>query len=517
MHAYFSESVILVMKHCISSKLLLKCAVCTSVAMFVAFFISTENGEPKELLGRRRELRELKDTSQRRRKSWKGYNADELGKEKYERSNDHGRVAAMPPLATSAGGGYVITQTFGGQMTRAIKNMMLLQCWGATLGSNLHVVEPFSARSNLYHSSSFWDGVAMGKLHNAARFSEFYDLQHFNQQSQKYNSLTLVTWENFLENAPRNSIVLVVPQETCIRDSRLKVPKVKVMSMCSYTNDFRDFISGLESYNFRILKVRCIHCSGLTSPLTLKELRDELYTGLGISNVTLLINAWRNYAKTSSWLEVPHSCTMSEASFSLTRLRPSISVTNHTQSYKNNIIRSQRYVAVMLRIERFLTEQVMGRTNKTLLSCKKKALDIYDKIKKESEDMGTFLTLDVGRFGSRVMQNFGAVSRLASHGDDSVRAISYLAKKTIDHIYKGRFTLKTWEDTFVKASGGITEMGYIATLQRNIATQADCLILMGGGYYQQVAAYQYIQNHPEPSTHCLHAVCVTPDFDISSI
>ena len=39
---------------------------------------------------------------------------------------------------------------------------------------------------------------------------------------------------------------------------------------------------------------------------------------------------------------------------------------------------------------------------------------------------------------------------------------------------------------------------------------------MGGGYYQQVAAYQYIQNHPEPSTHCLHTVCVTPDFDISS-
>ena len=106
------------------------------------------------------------------------------------------------------------------------------------------------------------------------------------------------------------------------------------------------------------------------------------------------------------------------------------------QYYQYNIIRSQRYVAVMLSFERFPTEQVMGRRNETLLSCKKKALEIYDKFKKESEDTGMFLTLDIG---SHVMQNFGAVSRLAARGEDSARAITYLAKKTIDHIYEGRF------------------------------------------------------------------------------
>ena len=511
------SSVAIVMKRWITFKFLFKCAICTSATMFVAFFFSTDNHKSRELLGRKRQLRELQDTGQREMKIWEGFYADKFGKEKNNQSNDHSGLATMPTLATSGGSGYVITQTFGGQMTRAIKNMMLLQCWGATLGSNLHVVEPFSARSELYHSPSFWDGLVRGKLHNAAKFSEFYDLQHFNKESQKHSSLTLVTWENFLENAPRNSVVLVVPQQTCTRGPRLKAPKVKVMSTCSYSKDFWNFVSGLERYNFRVLKVRCVDCSGLTNPLTLKELRDELYTGLNISNITLIINAWRNYARTSSWLEVPHSCTLSEASSSLTRLRPSISIANHTQYYQYNVIRSQRYVAVMLRIERFLTEQVMGRTNETLLSCKKKVLELYDKIKKESGDMGMFLTLDVGRFGSHVMQNLGAVSRLAAHGEDSTRAITYLAKKTIDHIYKGRFTLKTWEETFIEASGGITEMGYIAMLQRNIAKEANCLILMGGGYYQQVAAYQYIQKHPDPSTRCLHTVCVTPDFDTSSV
>ena len=169
----------------------------------------------------------------------------------------------------------------------------------------------------------------------------------------------------------------------------------------------------------------------------------------------------------------------------------------------------------MLRIERFLMQQRSQRpVQNNLTSCVKDALDIHDKIREE-RDAGTLLTLDVGRFGSHVMQRSRAVSRLASSGGDTMDSITSLAKDTINHIYNGRFTLKTWEETFVEASGGITEMGYIAMLQRNIATEADCLILMGGGSFQQVAAYQYIKNHPEPSSRCLHIVCVTQSFDNS--
>ena len=190
-------------------------------------------------------------------------------------------------------------------------------------------------------------------------------------------------------------------------------------------------------------------------------------------------------------------------------------VTNHTQYYNKMIIRSQAVVAIMLRIERFLTRQVSGRTKESLALCINKTLDIYDRIKKQRKDVGPFLTLDVGRFGSHVMQSSGAVTKLTSNGEDSVESITSLVENTTRHLYRNRFTLKSWEDTFIEVSGGITEMGYISTLQRSIATEADCLILMGGGSFQQVAAYQYMKSHPNPSSRCVYEVCITQRFDKS--
>jgi hypothetical protein len=410
-------------------------------------------------------------------------------------------------------GTYIITLTYGGQMTRGIRNMMMQQCWAASLGRATYIVEPFLSHSNLHHSPSFWTSLDMGELREAAKFSDYYDLQYYNEKSLEDKSLSLVTWESFLQKAPRNSVVLVIPEQSCSLDSSKYVPGVKLSSNCSLSKPFHDFIVGLEKYNFHIVKTVCIHCSRLDGPLGIKELHNEIgQAGQGFS---LLINTGRNFGATSSWLHVPDMCRLSESPSRSTRLRPSLSVTNHTHYYKKIIIGNKHIVALMLRIERFLMQQRSQRSvQNNLTSCVNTALEIHDKIRKE-KDVGTFLTLDVGSFGSHVMQRSRAVSRLASSGEDSIESITSLAKDTINHIYNGRFTLKTWEETFVEASGGMTEMGYIAMLQRNIATEADCLILMGGGSFQQVAAFQYIKKHPEPSSRCLHTVCVTPSFDKS--
>ena len=203
---------------------------------------------------------------------------------------------------------------------------------------------------------------------------------------------------------------------------------------------------------------------------------------------------------------------MAEDPISSKRLIPSKSVVENTQYYKRHILRSDKVVAVMFRIERFLTLKVSGRSDESVQSCINKALAIHDKIRitnNELSDSGTFLTLDIGRFGSGIMQNEEVVKRF---GQDSLKSIRGTVSKAVHDLYNGKYTIKTWEDTFVEASGGIEERGYIAMLQRNIATEADCLILMGGGSFQQVAAFQYIKNHPDPSTRCLHTVCTVDDF-----
>ena len=49
--------------------------------------------------------------------------------------------------------------------------------------------------------------------------------------------------------------------------------------------------------------------------------------------------------------------------------------------------------------------------------------------------------------------------------------------------------------------------GYIAAFQRTLASRADCLVLVGGGYFQELALNDYKRNHPDRSTWYIYIVC----------
>ena len=422
--------------------------------------------------------------------------------------------------------GYIITQTYGGQMTRAIRNLMLQQCWAdslitTSLKQSLYIVEPFSARSNLLHKPALWDALGHPDATNAApRFSDYYDLNFYNEYSIHNHSTPLALWEDFIANAPRYAVVVVTPRSSCAgqlsanRQTSSSGTQL-LRASCEWMKPFSTFVDGLAKWGFSVRRTICVTCDRLSHPITVQDLHDQIYQGRSISEVTVLVNSWRNYAFTGSWLEMPDYCKMGEDPTSSKRLIPSKLIINNTQYYKRNILKSVKVVAVMLRIERFLTLKATGRSEKSVSSCMSETLVLRNKIQseyRELSDSGTFLTLDIGRFGSGIMQNEGVVKNF---GQDSLESIRETVAKTVHDLYNGKYTIKTWEDTFVEASGGIEERGYIAMLQRNIATEADCLILMGGGSFQQVAAFQYIKNHPDPSTRCLHTVCVAESFSKS--
>ena len=410
-------------------------------------------------------------------------------------------IKEASPTHESQSGGYILTRSYGGQMTRAIKNMMIQQCCGATIDTSLKIVEPFSSRSNLYNSPKFWTIAGKGKASNAARFSDFYDLDCYNRRSLEDNMLQLVTWENFLRDAPRSAVVLSVSSlHDC--ENGMDAPKLQLTSGCSWSNDFKKFVTALSTkYKFHVINKVCVKCEAY--PVALRELQTMIYGQSNISRLTVLVDAWLS-KDIYKWLQVPKLCNVNEDPSSLARLRTSEVIASHTRYYVDKILGGRRTIAVMIRTEMILEKQLFGRTNGSLSSCIYTALRIHDELKTLSTNTSTFLTLDVGRFGSTVMQDPSKVERLKLHKEDSVEFFSNLA---IEHLYNGKYTQGTWEETFIEASGGITDTGYISTLQRNIATGAECLILVGGGYYQQVAAYQYIEKHPDPSSRCLHTVC----------
>ena len=160
----------------------------------------------------------------------------------------------------------------------------------------------------------------------------------------------------------------------------------------------------------------------------------------------------------------------------------------------------------MIRVERFLTLKSSGRSNETVDSCLRKTLAVYAGLKRQPQwaDSEPYLTLDIGRFGSGIMQKQSTVSMFG----ESLRDVTNLVTDLLVKVYDGRWeSIRQWEDSFLETTGGVHERGYVAMLQRGIAVQSDCLVLMGGGSYQEVAATQYLEAHPGPGQQCLHTVC----------
>ena len=423
-------------------------------------------------------------------------------------NTDHDSTAQTSPKAS----GYIVTMSYNSKMTRAIRNLMGQQCWARSMvGLSLSIAEPFSSESKLVHYRRFWDGLKKKNLHNAVLFGEYFDLDFYNKVSLRENSTGLTKWSDFLADnkTPLKLVAVTLPSGRCEFGSRKEQNMEKQAPPCFYGKNYNELILGLKDrLSLVSIKKVCLDCTQLDHKLSLDELRNMIFgSDLDTSKYIILMNTWRNFAFTQSWLEVPDYCKISESPQSSKRLISSQSVASHSKLYKEKIIRKKRVVAVMFRIERFLTLKVLNKSSESLKSCIEKTLQSHDQLmhKGSPEKSGTFITLDIGRFGSKLMKDSETVSK---YGQDSLESINKSVQEMINKIYKGQFkSMEQYEDSFVDITGGITERGYISMVQRSIATEADCLIVMGGGSYQQVAISQYLANHPSDQ-YCIQAVCV---------
>ena len=115
-----------------------------------------------------------------------------------------------------------------------------------------------------------------------------------------------------------------------------------------------------------------------------------------------------------------------------------------------------------------------------------------------------FVTMDVGRFES------ASFKKEKMFGHYSKKDIVKFSGETFLSIYDNKWSQREWEESFVKAAGGITDIAYIAALQRIIASRSECLVLMGGGNYQALAVTDYFRYHGHKKGSfqpCIHLVC----------
>ena len=191
-------------------------------------------------------------------------------------------------------------------------------------------------------------------------------------------------------------------------------------------------------------------------------------------------------------------------SYTKYQFQPSERLVQDAENYEKRFLGNTNKLAIMLRVERVVEQYLKevrgskGNKPKTVKECFQKIHTLKFEMENGTKSLNPLVTLDIGgKYGTGSFRN---------------KTIAALSVKTLEELYGNRWSMEQWEDSFVEAAGGETHTGYIAALQRLLASRADCLVLMGGGDFQALAAQDYLEYHKSGPS-CIHLVCCMSYYD----
>ena len=392
--------------------------------------------------------------------------------------------------------GYILTLTYTGQQGIGVRSLASQQCWIGSFNLPMYIVEPF------------FDNSAMGSKpkHNTTivpLFRDYFDIAYYNRESVKNGFAQLSTWEDFLDNVPKNVILVQMIWRWQWNAQEHKSNTTEIIWEATVSTPCYTSPNQSLDDTFCIIKVIGIpHTAAQNEICTAKEMYDVIFGKWSPDEVTLIFTMWRQ-----PWfvLNPGHRLVCGPRTKIGDKLRPSNQLLKQAETYMKLYMGSKHPVAVMLRAEHAVRVVTFRKSlNLTIDICLQKVLDLVHKIQKKSISTEVFTTADVGKFES---YTWDLIFRDVHYNSQQKAHTFQAVKDTVVALYKNKLTFEEWEESFSEATGGIQDRGYIAALQRTIASRADCLILMGGGNFQGLALQEYLHNHPDKSKQCFHMVC----------
>lgn len=406
-------------------------------------------------------------------------------------------------------GGFVLTLKFTGQQVAGMRGMFSQQCWLNSFGLPMSIVEPFVTDSMLMHTKEMWQREEGKTNPMSLRLSNFYRMP-----SRGDTGITMSTWERFLSAAPRKLIVVNIENvygrsclnfgpKTCNEQSGSQLLQLK----CKPLKMIKDSVAYLEAHGFQVVRKVCFNCSSSEiTKFSPNYVTEYIFGDYKPHDVTVLISHWKFSFQITPHCAA-HACDRLAESFK--EVQSPSNLGRAAARYSDVIDRLQGRagqpvditIAVMVRLEWFLITYRDSSLEK-IDSC----LQTVVKTKQELESAanGTtrvLLALDVGKFGSG---SFNKTIQLhITH--TYFEAVLAKVKNIVLQLYNRKLTFDLWEESYASAAGGSTDRSYIAALQSLVASKADCLVLMGGGHFQELALQKYTTR--APAKRCVHKVC----------
>ena len=393
--------------------------------------------------------------------------------------------------------GYALTLSYLGQQSSGVRSLVSQQCMVGSLHLPMYVVEPFIRES-------IFEGFKRHQqdyvTHHTPSLKDHFDIDHYNAASKEKGWAQLAPWEDFVQHAPQKVVFVrlnVTVACQCMANDKPKFSSPTKVVWSASANDScyngQSLLKGIQKLpngeNLCIVRV----IDATASPyIDLLAVEEVVFGQRKPHEVTLVFNRWcpSTYVQKSR-VQCKAACENELGNL----LHSSPKLLKHVQRYEMKFLKAASTnfkVAVMMRSEYIKLKD----------GCLNDIIKLSHQLQENSSSENVFVTADVGRYGS------------GSWTVNSPELAKWIqsVKNTVVTLLKGSLTFEEWEDTFTNVTAGITDRGYIAALQRMIASRADCLVLAGGGNFFILALYEYLDNHPQPSSWCIHFVCVAEKY-----
>lgn len=408
------------------------------------------------------------------------------------------RDIAAPKQGTTKA--YMLADDYWEQQSSGSRNLHLLQCWAGQL--NLSVLEPFMHDSSLRtHLTSLHPTNKQGQPE--LRFGDLFDLQAWNKDSRELGYAGLEPWEDFLTNSPKDIITVqfkyaysdeVRANKNRLRQNPLIDLKSRYTTGCPKGWPKEQQIQFLRSQDFRIVRDVCFNFE-YGDFLTSDEFFRHIYAHYAPGDVTVVFKQWRGTGGIGRVLVKESLC---HNAFTQEHIAPSRRLISDAQLYIQKYLsdRNNNYIAIMARLEK---SKITLRRDGIVGYCLNKTISYLENLRADSGLNTTFLSIDIGKYGSNSFRNTGDKSDLSTE-----------FKRFFTKLYNGSVSISSWEHGFEEISRSV-DAGYIALLQKAIVTRAKCVIFVGGGSFQKHALHLYQTLHPTQER-CIRIVkeCTLP-------
>ena len=394
---------------------------------------------------------------------------------------------ARHPDVTEVGGsqGYILPYYIYEEQTNGATNLWHLQMYAKIV--DMMVVEPFA-------QDSVFEMIGLAPNFNESlRFGDYFNKEKWNEIITDKGGNPLVVWEEFLSRAPREAIILYTLKRadleeplTIAYDDEIR-PKCKLGQLQVQKNDLR----WLNSM-FNITRTVCYLCAqNKPHSLSIEEFTSYIFGNASPNKVTLITVGWFGVRKNRIDFQ-----SKNKGSWNLYPvLPPSQKVITAYKTYLSYYIGDHKYVGIVFRTHHVLYFSPQAgnilEEDKYLLQCSKSLKHVLDKVR---EKWKIFLAYDMGTFGSK------KYSRRMENRLTPLRDQIFL------DVFNGSLQVEEREEMLKQAAGGITDRGFIAQIEKMIATNADCIILLGThSSFIRSSARQYMSLHPTDK--CVVSVC----------